>query len=207
MRIFLLRRRHLVALLGVVLVLAIFAAVNAPAAVIASASTRQLPIYCVDRSDNLVSISFDAAWGNEDTQQLIEILDQYQVKATFFVVGDWVDKYPESVKALHDAGHEVMNTPTPTPTTTASPPRRSLPTWRPATTRSRPSPACGPPSSAAPMGSTMTTSSPPSAPSAWSPSSGMWNDPIPVQALGAQGIQGIKPHSLKWFHNSRRIFN
>ena len=109
MRIFLLRRRHLVALLGVVLVLAIFAVVNAPAAVIASASTRQLPIYCVDRSDNLVSISFDAAWGNEDTQQLIEILDQYQVKATFFVVGDWVDKYPESVKALHDAGHEVMN--------------------------------------------------------------------------------------------------
>ena len=109
MRIFLLRRRHLVALLGVVLVLAIFAAVNAPAAVIASASTRQLPIYCVDRSDNLVSISFDAAWGNEDTQQLIDILDQYQVKATFFVVGDWVDKYPESVKALHNAGHEVMN--------------------------------------------------------------------------------------------------
>ena len=39
MRIFLLRRRHLVALLGVALVLAIFAVVNAPAAVIASAST------------------------------------------------------------------------------------------------------------------------------------------------------------------------
>ena len=109
MKIFLLRKRHLVVLLGVVLALAIFAVVNAPAAVIASASTRQLPIYCVDRSDNLVSISFDAAWGNEDTQQLIDILDQYQVKATFFVVGDWVDKYPESVKALHDAGHEVMN--------------------------------------------------------------------------------------------------
>ena len=48
-------------------------------------------------------------WGNEDTQQLIDILEQYQVKATFFVVGEWVDKYPESVKALSDAGHEVMN--------------------------------------------------------------------------------------------------
>ena len=48
-------------------------------------------------------------WGNEDTQQLIDILGQYQVPATFFVVGEWVDKYPESVKALHDAGHEVMN--------------------------------------------------------------------------------------------------
>ena len=48
-------------------------------------------------------------WGNEDTQELIDILGRYNVKATFFVVGDWVDKYPESVKALHDAGHEVMN--------------------------------------------------------------------------------------------------
>ena len=48
-------------------------------------------------------------WGNEDTQELIDILEKYQVKATFFVVGEWVDKYPESVKALHDAGHEVMN--------------------------------------------------------------------------------------------------
>lgn len=40
---------------------------------------------------------------------LIDILGKYNVKATFFVVGDWVDKYPESVKALCDAGHEVMS--------------------------------------------------------------------------------------------------
>ncbi len=77
-----------------------FYLVNYPAAVGASATTRQLPIYCVQREQKLVSISFDAAWGNEDTQQLIEILGQYQVPATFFVVGEWVDKYPESVKAL-----------------------------------------------------------------------------------------------------------
>ena len=48
-------------------------------------------------------------WGNEDTQQLIDILGKYSVKATFFVVGEWVDKYPGSVKALYDAGHEIMN--------------------------------------------------------------------------------------------------
>ena len=47
-------------------------------------------------------------WGNEDTQTLIDILDRYGVKATFFVVGFWAERYPESVKALHDAGHEVM---------------------------------------------------------------------------------------------------
>ncbi|MBZ4646361.1 MAG: polysaccharide deacetylase [Clostridia bacterium] len=70
---------------------------------------RDLPIYYVDRQDKAISISFDAAWGNEDTQDLINILEQYKVKTTFFVVGGWVDKYPESVKALSDAGHEIMN--------------------------------------------------------------------------------------------------
>ena len=70
---------------------------------------RKLPIYCVKTDKKQIAISFDAAWGNEDTQQLIDILDRYRVKATFFVVGDWVDRYPESVKALHEAGHEVMN--------------------------------------------------------------------------------------------------
>ncbi len=78
-------------------------------AVLASAVKKQLPIYCVEKDSKVISISFDAAWGNEDTQTLIDILDKYDVKATFFVVGQWVDKYPESVKALFDAGHEVMN--------------------------------------------------------------------------------------------------
>jgi len=75
-----------------------------------SGSKRDLPIYCVDKGDEkVVSLSFDAAWGNEDTQQLIDILGEYNAKATFFVVGEWVDKFPESVKALSDASHEVMN--------------------------------------------------------------------------------------------------
>jgi len=87
----------------------IFAVVSAPNVVSTSTATRQLPIYCVQRDQKLVSISFDAAWGNEDTQQLIDILGKYKITATFFVVGDWVDKYPESVKALHNAGHEVQN--------------------------------------------------------------------------------------------------
>ncbi len=85
-----------------------FWVVNHPTVVGASATTRQLPIYCVQKDYKVLSISFDAAWGNEDTQQLIDILGKYDVKATFFVVGEWVDKYPESVKALSDAGHEVM---------------------------------------------------------------------------------------------------
>ena len=48
-------------------------------------------------------------WGNEDTEQLIDILGRYNIKTTFFVVGDWVERYPESVAQLHDAGMEIMN--------------------------------------------------------------------------------------------------
>ena len=66
---------------------AMFALVNAPAVAEASATDRQLPIYCVQRDQKMLAISFDAAWGNEDTQQLIDILGKYNVKATFFVVG------------------------------------------------------------------------------------------------------------------------
>jgi hypothetical protein len=40
---------------------------------------------------------------------LIDILKKYNVKTTFFVVGAWVDKYPDSVRALTAAGHEVCN--------------------------------------------------------------------------------------------------
>lgn len=77
--------------------------------VFTSEAKRQLPIYNVQRDDKVCAVSFDAAWGNEDTHDLVEILKEYDVKATFFVVGDWVDKYPESVKELSDAGHDIMN--------------------------------------------------------------------------------------------------
>ena len=50
-----------------------------------------------------------AAWRKEDTQILIDILGRYGVKATFFTVGQWADRYAESMKSLHDGGHEVMN--------------------------------------------------------------------------------------------------
>ena len=104
------KRKAIVSALSLVLLVGIiFWAVNSPAVVGVSASERQLPIYCIQREDKIVALSFDAAWGNEDTQTLIDILNKYKINATFFVVGQWVDKYPESVKALHDAGNEGMS--------------------------------------------------------------------------------------------------
>jgi len=98
------------AVIGVLLAgILILGIVMNPAVAGVSATTRLLPIYCVQRDNKAVSLTFDAAWGNEDTEELIEILGRYNVKATFFIVGQWVEKYPESVKALSDAGMEIMN--------------------------------------------------------------------------------------------------
>ena len=109
-RRFIKNNRRLVSGLGMLLaILLIFWVVSSPAIVGVSASNRSLPVYSVERDDKVVALSFDAAWGNEDTQTLIDIMSRYDVHTTFFVVGDWVEKYPESVKALSEAGHEVMN--------------------------------------------------------------------------------------------------
>lgn len=70
---------------------------------------RELPIYCVDTEEPKVALSFDAAWGNEDTAQILEILAKHQVHVTFFMTGGWVESYPEDVKAILAAGHDLGN--------------------------------------------------------------------------------------------------
>lgn len=109
MRFFIITKRHLMVavtfVLGTAIILGGVFSYRAFAA-----NNRLLPIYCVDDNNKkTIAISFDAAWGNEDTQTLINILKKYNVQATFFVVGAWVDKYPESVKQLSDAGHDIGN--------------------------------------------------------------------------------------------------
>lgn len=71
--------------------------------------SRKLPIYCVQTDAPKVSISFDAAWGNEDTATLLSILEKHNVKATFFMTGGWVASYPDDVKAIAAAGHDLGN--------------------------------------------------------------------------------------------------
>lgn len=70
---------------------------------------RLLPIYCVETEKPQVAISFDAAWGADDTDKLLQILADNDVKTTFFMCGYWVDKYPEEVKKIAEAGHDLGN--------------------------------------------------------------------------------------------------
>lgn len=70
---------------------------------------KKLPIYCVEQEKPLISISFDAAWGNEDTKSLLATLKKHNVKATFFMTGGWIEKYPDDVKAIAADGHDLGN--------------------------------------------------------------------------------------------------
>lgn len=73
------------------------------------AAKRVLPIYSVERDDRVISISFDASWGGDQTMGILDLLDEYDAKATFFLVGIWVEKYPELVKEIAARGHEIGN--------------------------------------------------------------------------------------------------
>lgn len=70
---------------------------------------KRLPIYCVDTDKPQIALSFDAAWGNEDTREILSILKKHGVHVTFFMTGGWVDNYPEDVKTILADGHDLGN--------------------------------------------------------------------------------------------------
>ena len=74
-----------------------------------SVDGRELPIYCVETEEKKIALSFDAAWGNEDTAAILEILKKHDVHVTFFMTGGWVESYPDDVKAILAAGHDLGN--------------------------------------------------------------------------------------------------
>ena len=74
-----------------------------------SVNGRELPIYCVETKEPKIALTFDAAWGNEDTQKILEVLKKHDVHVTFFMTGGWVENYPDDVKAILAAGHDLGN--------------------------------------------------------------------------------------------------
>lgn len=68
---------------------------------------KKLPIYSVQTSERKVAISFDAAWGADKTAEIMTVCEQYGVNATFFLVGFWVEDYPEVAKSIAERGFEI----------------------------------------------------------------------------------------------------
>ncbi len=70
---------------------------------------QDIPIYSVESEGKKCAITFDCAWGADDIPRLLDILDSYKAKATFFIVGTWAEKYPDVVRLMAEKGHEVAN--------------------------------------------------------------------------------------------------
>ncbi|MBQ4572924.1 MAG: polysaccharide deacetylase family protein [Clostridia bacterium] len=101
--------RKVMTVLSVVLAIILMSGLVAGQYVTSASATKNLPIYSVRTDKKQVAVTFDAAWTNQDTDELIKILKKHKATATFFIVGDWADKFPESVKAFYDAGHTIAN--------------------------------------------------------------------------------------------------
>ncbi len=96
-------------LLGLVLAAGSIKYLSGYVKVVSTVNGRELPIYSVETEEKKVALSFDAAWGNDDTARILEILKKQQVHVTFFMTGGWVAAYPEDVKAILGAGHDLGN--------------------------------------------------------------------------------------------------
>ncbi len=85
--------------------------VTQTACVFFNKSTRKIPVYSVETQGErkVIALTFDAAWGADKTQGIIDILNSHGAKGTFFLVGFWIDKYQEETKAIANAGFDIGN--------------------------------------------------------------------------------------------------
>lgn len=68
---------------------------------------RKLPIYNVNTQEDKIAFTMNCAWNADDIDKILKVLEENDVKITFFTVGDWLDKYPEAAKKIYEAGHEI----------------------------------------------------------------------------------------------------
>ena len=72
-----------------------------------STTGKLLPIYQVQTEEKKVAFTMNCAWNADDIDSILKTLEENNTKITFFMVGDWIEKFPEAVKKIHEAGHEI----------------------------------------------------------------------------------------------------
>lgn len=109
MRVYIVKLKTII--ISVCVIIAFFSLLLIPKTITTFSSTdgRNLPIYRVSRTDNKISLTFDCAWNDDDIESILDTLENYGITAAFFVTGDWVDKYPDSLEKIYSAGHIVGN--------------------------------------------------------------------------------------------------
>lgn len=97
---------YIVSVLTVAILIGI-ANINSVQMITTSTVDKKIPIYNVQTNEKKIAFTINCAWTNDDIDQILEVLENNNVKLTFFIVGDWIDRYPESVKKIYEKGHEI----------------------------------------------------------------------------------------------------
>ncbi len=102
---------YFVSVLTVVVLFFVASTLNKDNATVETSSSgeRLLPIYNVKTEEKKVAFTMNCAWNADDIDSILETLEKNNVKITFFMVGEWIDKYPEAVEKIYKAGHEIAN--------------------------------------------------------------------------------------------------
>lgn len=74
-----------------------------------SSVQRKIPVYSVDTKEKTVALTFNCAWDDTGLDELLSVLKREDIKCTFFFVGEFAEKYPEAVRKIYNAGHEIAN--------------------------------------------------------------------------------------------------
>lgn len=109
MNFFVIKLKHIIIVALILVAIPVIWFSTSKAVTVFMVNGREVPIYSVERDDNKIAITFDCAWNDEDIDSILDTLDKYNCKATFFVVGDWVEKYPDALKKISERGHEIGN--------------------------------------------------------------------------------------------------
>lgn len=99
-------KTYLVSMLTVAMLI-IFSSIGNIKSIQTSSVPKYLPIYNVKTDEKKIAFTMNCAWNADDIDSILETLKNNNVHITFFMVGDWVDKYPEAVKKINEAGHEI----------------------------------------------------------------------------------------------------
>lgn len=70
---------------------------------------KEMPIFYVKKKAPEVCLTFDISWGEKTLPQVLKVLEQYQVPATFFLSGPWAIKHSDYVKMIDAQGHEIAS--------------------------------------------------------------------------------------------------
>lgn len=66
-------------------------------------------IYNGNRDSNNLSLMINVYWGTEYIVDMLDVLDNYNVKTTFFIGGQWAEKEPELLTEIYSRGHEISS--------------------------------------------------------------------------------------------------